>query len=351
MHTNLLTLFALPLAVLCGLITACSPGQTPLENYAQRIERSLDIDSASDDYSPLSPPLPRNRKLMLSIEGASINLLEMWSLGDCALEITLGRSNSSLGKMASASQRLLLELQILSEIPACRDSLNPEDDAKLIATLDLAQRTKQQQLPARIWNATLGGPEFRSFWQQPSSLTDYPGNTGTAVPTALSRLTQITGAWLGGDYAQGHNELEALLGRIRSGDGGALLAALQQQQHILQALQPDLERRLTSPPLCFGGNASNEGRVLDTVVRKFFVGRVQPWSVLVDKRRRQLMPAVFELEEQLDAVRPQSYRLWQSERDALLQSARSTPRSHALALAALLESCGMRPGVAAANPG
>jgi len=321
-------------------------GSAPLDNYLPRLARSLETDLPSQPLTQLT--LPRARNLRLPLQQGSIDLLDMLALRDCELDTTLGHANSSLGKMATASQRLLLELEFLHLLPACIDSLDPSDDRQLIMDLQAAKDSKQQQLPARIWNATLGGPEFRLFWQGETRLGDYPNATGGEVPIALARLAQLAAGWLAGDYMLGHAELEPLLDQVRRGDGGKLLQALSAQRGALASAGPALTLRRGETPLCFGGTPSPQGKILDTVVRKFFIGEVQPWSVRLEQRRQQLLPPVLTLEAQLLAVAPESYQVWRKQRDSLLASARSAPKNHALQVAELLESCGLRPGVNAA---
>lgn len=327
------------------LLAACSPAATsPLADYLERLGRSLDSNIAPQTSQRL--PFPAQRMLREDLPGGSIDLLDLLSLRGCELSITIGKLNSSLGKVAASSQRLLLELEFLALAPACIASLDPEEDAVLADTLRQAVADKRRQLPARIWSATLGGPEFRAFWKRPRALGDYPAATGAGVPTAIARLEQLAADWLGGDYLSGHGELESLLAEVRRGDGGALLLAFARQGSGLAAADRAIKSRGASAPLCFEGRPSPEGRILDNVVRKYFAGRVQPWSVKLEKRRLQLMPPLRALEQRLATASPAPYRDWRERRDAMLDDAAGSPRRHAMALADLLETCGLRPGQA-----
>jgi hypothetical protein len=329
-------------------LTGCGLGQgAPVDNYLARLARSLERNI--EPTGQTLPPLPRARELRIELQQGSLDLLDMLSLHHCELNITIGKSNSSLGKLAGASQRLLLELEFMELAPACIAALGARGDAELAQSLRQAWLEKRRQLPARVWNATLGGPEFRQFWKRPGHLGDYPSATGAKVPTALARLEQLSRAWLAGDYAVGRDELEPLLAEVRKGDGGILLAALELQRAGLNAAQPALRQRLDTAPLCLRGTPSPEGKILDTVVRKFFVGDVQPWSVRLARRRGQLIAPVQALEAALAAAMPTPYRAWTEQRDRLLESGTSAPRRHARMLAELLESCGLRPGSDDAN--
>lgn len=324
------------------MLAACSPApEPPLADYLQRLARSLQTEIEAQ--APPRLQIPARRNLDVDLPGESIDLLDLLSLRSCELSITIGKLNSSLGKMAAASQRLLLELEFLALAPPCIASL-ADEDAVLADTLRRAVTIKRRQLPARIWRATLGSPEFRAFWKRPRALGDYPAATGNAVPTAIARLDQLATAWLAGDYLVGHDELELLLAELRRGDGGALLQAFARQHAGLAAANRAIAARTADAPICFGERPSPEGRVVDTVVRKYFAGRVQPWSVKLERRRLQLMPPLRSLEQRLASASPGAYADWQQRRDTMLATAVTAPRRHANALAGLLETCGLRPG-------
>lgn len=332
------------LLLAASLVGGCSESPSvPLDKYLARLANSLDrpITVNIDRL----PPLPRSRDLQIDPQSQSIGLLDLLALNGCELSITIGNINSSLGKLASDSQRLLLELEFLSLAPACISSLDQTTDAELIATLQAALSEKHRMLSARIWNATLGGPEFRAFWKRPHRLDNYPSNTGGQISLSLARLAALSNQWLDGNYRAGSGELERLLGDVRSGDGGALLAALDVQRSALAAATPAIQQRLEGASICIGNTPSPEGRIVDNVVRTFFIGEVQVWSVQVARRRNQLMPPVLALEQSLRKEMPDAYRTWVRQRDQLLTSAADAPREHARHLAALLESCGLRPGV------
>ena len=313
-----------------------------MPEYMERLGRSLDmpIEVAGPDLAPL----PRARDLHIDLMPGAIDLLDLFALRDCRLNVTIGKSNSSLGKLATSSQRLLLELEFLTLAPACIRSLRDRGESRLAAMLEAASAEKRGQLPARIWNATLAGPEFREFWQRPATLANYPDATGGAVPAALSELAALIDTWLSGEHGAGHERLEALLGAVRRGDGGSLLASLATQRRSLASATPAVRQRIAGPALCFGGTPSPEARIFETVVRKYFIGEVQPWAVALARRRQLLREPLAAMEEALEDVTPAAYRAWRVQRDRLLNSSIESPRRHAMAIAELLETCVLRPG-------
>jgi len=257
--------------------------------------------------------------------------------------VTVGKRNSSLGRLAAPSQRLLLELEFLRLAPACSERLRGEGREELAATLDRAAAGKREKLPARIYNATLGSREFRAFWQAPASLGAYPAETSSEPVSALAAIDALAARWLDGDYRADNQAFELLLSTVARGDGGALLAALALQREALARADAVLARRAAEGPLCRGGLVPGEVDVLRTVVRKFFVGGVQPWSAAVDRRRQRLMPPLQALEDRLAPVLPPAYRQWRRRRGEALAAARA-PRQHVEAVLNLIADCPGGPG-------
>jgi len=339
-----------PSVLLCSaLLCACTgKSETPLPNYAERLSRAL--EQTVQPAAPYRARLPRPRELQVPVSSGTIDLLDLLALDDCALQVTIAKSNSSLGKLATDSQSLLLALEFLQLVPACIETLRQSNQSQLAAALAIAQLSKQQQLPALIWNATLGGPEFRQLWKIPAHLGQFPNTSSDAVGVALARLLASITAWLQGDYTVGRTQLESLLGTIRQGQGGALLRAESLQAATLAAATSAVKQRRDKQAMCFEGHPGPQAKILETVVLKYFVGEVQPWLVQMERQRRSLLPTVRSLENTLAAVTPPGYQAWQLLRDQQLTVARSQPKEHAQALSELLHSCGLAPGAAPQYP-
>lgn len=331
--------------LLAAVLGACSRGGPgdELERYVNRLEGALDSAApAARDADPLLPP--RVGALQLTVPGDSIDALDFLALRGCALQVTVGKRNSSLGRLAAPSQRLLLELEFLRLAPACSEQLRAEGRDELAATLDRAAAAKRERLPARIFNATLGSEEFRAFWRAPAALGSYPAQTSSEPVSALAAIDALAARWLAGDYSADNESFELLLSSVARGDGGALLAALTLQRKALARADGVLARRAAEGPLCPGGLVPGEVDVLRTVVRKFFVGGVQPWSAAVDRRRQQLLPPLKALEDRLGAVLPPAYVQWRERRDEALAAAEA-PRQHVEAILDLLAGCPGGPGL------
>lgn len=330
------------LTVMLLALAGCSDGgpEEALADYATRLARPLDAAVTEPEASPLPRP-PRVGKLQLTLGDDSLGTLDFLSLTGCEVQVTIGKRNSSLGRMAAPSQRLLLELEYLRLAPACIRYLRTVDKGELADTLQAAHTLKQRQLPARIFNATLGSEEYRRLWSLPNSLGDYPAQTGSAVTTALEAINASSGRWLAGDYSADSHTLELQLSTVARGDGGALLMALRTQADWLDAANALLAQRDT--PLCSGPIRHRAADVLPNVVRRHFAEGIQAWSADLARREQALLPALRELEDLLDDVLPDSYRGWRTSRDRQLDEWSSAPRRHVQAIQALLEPCGGLP--------
>jgi hypothetical protein len=329
--------------LLCALgLGGCggSASERAFADYLARLARSLDTP-ADAPLPPRPVDLPGRAALRLELASGELGTLDFLALTGCRVQITIGKRNSSLGRMASASQRLLLALEYLRLAPECIDHLEREERAALAATLRDAWQLHRAQLPALIFNATLGAPEFRQFWRSSGDLGDYPAATSSAVVTALEAISSDTARWLAGDFSADDGGFELQLDAVRRGDGGALMRALALQQAWLQAADELLARhRAERGPLCQGAIRPAAATVVPTVVRKFFIGGIQPWSAAVNRRQLSLLDPLRALERQLASAAPPAYEQWRLQRERQLADWASAPRQHVRALQAFLEPCG-----------
>ncbi|WP_187276499.1 DUF3080 family protein [Parahaliea maris] len=321
-------------------LAACArPGPEALfDTYLERLERTLDVARPPVDR-PQLPRQPDRAGLRLVFESTKLDTLDFLSLSGCEVQITIGKRNSSLGRMASASQRLLLDLEYLRLAPECINWQRQKGNDELALVLREAYLQKQAQLPRRIFLATLGGPEYRALWQRPHDLTGYPANTGPAVVTALEAITTESERWLAGDYRADNLNLELLLSEVNKGDGGALLLALATQSSWLGVADRMLNARQARGPLCLPPLRPAVADILPNVVARFFAGEIQPWSAAVNRRQYQLLPPVLALESLLQSALPPAYTQWQAQRDALLDQWRLAPKRHVHAVQELLAPC------------
>jgi hypothetical protein len=272
------------LAALVLAVTACQgdDGQAPFRNYLTRLGRVLDTPVPAV-YAAVLPQAPRPAQLRHELPPGKLGTLDFLAISGCEVQVTIGKRNSSLGRMAKESQRLLLDVA---------------------DTLEQAWQLKKQQLPALAFNATLGSQEYRDFWRRRSLEASYPASTSSSVITALEAVNAMVRRWLSGDYRADNLEFEILLGEIATGDGGTLLAALARQGEWLASADRLLADRMQRKPLCTPGFRPDAADILHNVVVKYFIGEIQPAAAALERRRQQLLSPVALLEAQLSSALP-----------------------------------------------
>ncbi|MEP4486602.1 MAG: DUF3080 family protein [Halioglobus sp.] len=322
------------------LVAACSQNSDTarFERYLDRLARPLATE-VPGIHEPARLRSPTVAELQLAMAPGKLDALDFLSLSGCQLQVTVGKRNSSLGKFAPPSQRLLLELEFLQFAPACIAHLRSQNETEIAQLLESTHAEKLAQLPARIFNATLGSQEFYTFWQQPTRLGDYPRNTSSAVISALEAINAHTLRWLSGDFAANNLEFELLLSEVARGDGGALTKALSSQAIWLSGANAMLQIKRAAGGLCDTGFKPSSATILENVVRKYFIGEIQPVAATLSRRHHQLMPAIEALEESLLTALPPNYRSWRAASRKALSQAANAPRRHVEQIKTLLDPC------------
>ncbi len=323
-------------------VAGCSPysPETLLLDYQNRLARTLDAKGSATSLPQSSWTKPRPEQLQIALADLSVDGLDFLSLSGCALQITVGKRNSSLGKLAPPSQRLLLELEFLRLAPDCIAQLQVESgNEALISALEEATALKRRQLPARIFNAVLAGPEWHAFWQVQSISEDYPsGNTSSDLLTTIEALNVSVQRWLNGNYEADGMLFEARLNQLRAGDGGTLITAAELTQRYFL----DWRNLMHSSPYwqepC-DRFYTDKQTILRTVASRYFAGGVQAWLAPIASRSNSIELAVGELETTLKDVMPEDYKVWLKQRDVLLGGFKTHPRQHVEDLQRLLQPC------------
>lgn len=336
--------FSCLLLVLLSLAgCAGDTADTAFEQYLQRLGRTLDTAVNPPTADLTLPRLPRPGQLRLPVVNDKLGTLDFLELRGCALQTTIGKANSSLGRLARDSQKLLLALEFLRLAPDCVAFLEAEDETELATTLTEALAEKRAQLPALIFNATLGSEEFAAFWRPGKLQPAYPGNTSSAVITALEEISAATRRWLAADYQADNMAFELQLSAIATGDGGQLWKALAHQGQWLTQADAAVQQSLQRGPLCPPGRRPAAAEILPNVVEKFFIRGIQPRAADLGRRYHQLLPPVSQLEHSLASVLPQPYKGWQQQREQALAALSQHPREHVSQLQQLLSSCERNP--------
>ena len=333
------------------LLAACSApdtGPAYLQNYIER------LGTAAGEVVPpygslIAPPRVSDAGItLIPIDNSSINVLDFLSLAPCELQVNIGRRNSLLGRHASPSQQLLLDLEFLALAPACIKTMNGAGDTVLASSLEAISERKQIELAPRIFNALFTDVEWRDFWRLPTALQGYPDSVGGDLLDSLRWVDRQVQAWLSGEQTADTHELERHLAVLRTGDGGYLLLAAAVQARELERATAVLRQR--ERPLCPGGGATEAAKIVERVVLKYFIGDVQPWLAQLNQREHEVMTLIRSIETQLGDTLTPPYLAWQESRDALLSSLRDTPLTHVAAIKTALSGChGLQIPAAGAN--
>ena len=330
--------------VTCLLVlTGC--GDT--SSYPQNLQEYLNRLSTVTRMPLHAGPSRQNESLAIPhdpivnpLTSSKINLIEFLSLSGCALQMNLGFRNTQLGRTASPSQRLMLDLEFLDLAPGCITLLQARGNMELANTLENASKERLDLLPISLYQVLLQGPEWQVFWERPSKLGDYPSSTSSLIAESISRLTDLSTAWLAGDWSASNREFELLLSDLRAGDGGLLLLAHSRASSALQRATELLKGTRSTAPLCPYGKPTDRSRALEQVVARFLVGGVQPWLVTLRQRKELLLPLIKKLEQSLASELTPDYVQWMVTRDAVLDGLNGVIRSHITEIQATLAECG-----------
>ena len=278
--------------------------------------------------------------MTISYREPSLDLLEYLILGDCELQQVVAARNSSLGRLAQPSQRLVHELDFLRLGDACVENLLLSDPA-LAEKLRGVIEVKRGELPGRIADALILGDEFRQFW---AASGGEPQISAESLE-ALAAFEHDVRRWLSGDYEVDGAAMELRLQQLSLDHGGAILLAWVSLGDELNAASGAVNRRAASrPPLCGENIAKSRGKIFGSVVTRYFLTRLQKEIAVLNKSTYDLVQHIDNLESALAVAQPVAYRSWREERDSVISRGRQAVTAHVESLAPLLKQCGFLPG-------
>jgi hypothetical protein len=291
------------------------------QNLLQRVDLSSDLDAA-----PLAAT-------------GTLSLIDFLSLSGCELQTNIAKRNTSMGRTASASQRLILDLEFLRLAPACVTLMEEKEEYSVANTLRENIELRRTNLPIRIFSAILAGPEWRKFWEQPMLLGSYPASASGDSAQALWELSERVQRFLEHNWSAADEDLEPLLSSIRANSGGQLLAAAALQSGYLQYANDVLRSAGNEGIYCKSEAITEAGTITKTVVAKYFASDVQRWSAQVSQRHYEIQSALIALESHLTSTLPPRYVDWVTQRDALLNGLYAAPRKHVAVIKKTLNAC------------
>ncbi len=326
-----------------ALLPACQPQgpDAPFSDYVGKLGRALAV-AAPDKAASIALTPPLATALQLDIPASPVDSLDLLQLSGCAVQANIGKRQTSLGQRAKPSQRLLLELEYLRLAPACISRFrNGNTGGKiggnthvLADMLEAAWQEKRAQLPALIFNATLGSDEYRAFWLAAPAPGDYPRSGRDIAAAAMSTINDQTRRWLSGDYRAHNRNFELLLSEVAGGDGGAQLQDWTHQMQWLAAA--DLMLAHAGEPWCARPSRHAERQ---RSMASYFSDDIQPLATQAQQRYQRVAEPALALEAQLDATLPPHYRHWMEDRNQHVATLANAPAQHLERLKRLQMTC------------
>lgn len=317
-------------------------GAAKLTNYVERLSTAADVDIGmvtGGHDSSRRVDLPSNLDAASLAATGSLSLIDFLSLSGCELQTNIAKRNTSMGRTASASQLLILDLEFLRLAPACVTLIEEKQEDSVASTLRENIELRRTNLPIRIFSAILEGPEWRKFWEQPMLLGSYPASASGDSAQALWELSERVQRFLDHNWSAADEDLEPLLSSIRANSGGQLLAAAALQSAYLEYANDVLRSAGNEGIYCKSEAITEAGTITKTVVAKYFASDVQRWSAQVSQRHYEIQPALIALESHLMSTLPQRYLDWVTQRDALLHRLYAATREHVAVVKKTVNSC------------
>ena len=317
-------------------------GAAKLTNYVERLSTAADIDiemvNGGQNISR-RVDLPSDLDTALLATTGSLSLVDFLSLSGCELQANIAKRNTSMGRTASASQRLILDLEFLRLAPACVTLMEEKEENSVANTLRENIELRSANLPTRVFAATIGGPEWQTFWDQPLLLGSYPESASGDSAQALWELSERVQRFLDHSWSTADEDLEPLLSSIRANSGGQLLAAAALQSGYLEHANDILRSASKEGIYCRNEAITEAGTITKTVVAKYFAADVQRWSAQVSQRHYEIQSALIALESHLTSTLPPRYLDWVTERDALLHRLYAATREHVAVIKKTVNAC------------
>ncbi len=327
-----------------SLLSACSNPLSDAEDYLNRLENVLDRKADTSSTSATIVSFPGQKELEVQPPLFELSIREFLGMRQCQLHTVIAQRNSQLGKVATDSQRLFNDLEILSLGPSCIEKLRGSTLAKKLSSF-IAK--KEAHINTATWQAILASKEHRSFWHDKRFSENYPNDLGLKLTRELHVLSEFVTAIQNGKRRftkQDQDAVERALGQLRLGDGGHLLAKFVILGSSLERANSIIQKRLNSP-LCRKQQTTQQAKYFSNVVNQYFIGKVQTHAVKLEQRARELMPLVDDIEERLLAYATPEYKNWALARDKQLKIGRAATLKHAKLIQKLYQQCGLSPGV------
>jgi hypothetical protein len=322
-----------------GAAQGCQPsGSDPaFDRYLGALGATLSLNPPGSQRGRVMPP-PPPASMQLGIPDNGLERFDILALRGCAVQRNIIRRDTHLGRKAKPSQQLLLALEYLRLAPPCIRRLRGRDEA-LAEQMRDAWLQQRAQLPALIFNATLGGAEFAAFWRAAPVQGGYPRVDARDTAAALAAIEALAQRWLRGDYSAQDREFELWLAAVAGGTGGAQWERLSRRADALAAADRMLMRHGARATRCSDNPRQPQPANLALQISADFRRDAQPRYARALQRYRELLRPVAALEAQLHATLPPPYQRWMEDRNRGLIEIVGAPQQHLQQIAQLPRGC------------
>lgn len=244
------------LALSAMLLAGCGKGGEAdafLVDYQRQLAEALGLEAPVPRKPNNIDTFPAQDERLLVIPEIREGLFNVYALRDCHITQLVAQRNNQLGRVASASQRWLYELELWHRLDTCGRSEVPQElseaNRQRLATLF---EIKTKQLPRASWNALFDSSEWVSSFSRASS----PLPVDDIAPKedqleALAYLRDVTLHQFDPDWQPDSSTLEGHLQTLQTRPYGAeLLRTLLLAEQRLSEASILLEQALTEAETC-----------------------------------------------------------------------------------------------------
>jgi Protein of unknown function (DUF3080) len=321
-----------------ALLQACQQGgpDTEFDAYLNKLGVALSVKTPAVRFTRV-PQVPDVEEWQLDIPASNIDGLDILQISGCAVKTNISKRQTSLGQSAKPSQRLLLDLEYLRLAPQCINRLHDGGNDTLAAMLQQAWHEKQAQLPASIFNATLGSEEYRAFWLTTPIPGAYPRASPELTAAALEAINKQVRSWIGGKHRANNRDFELLLSAVSGGDAGTQLQDWTREIDWLITADAMAKRQLPAGTSCT--EHKRETVRLITQARTYFDQAIKPLINNSQQRYQLITAPINTLEALLHASLPEHYRSWMDNRKQNVATLVSAPDRHVSLLNRSPQAC------------
>lgn len=272
-------------------LSGCSkeaPEQALMQTYVSRVANVLDEEYQwQQPDSP--PPLPSQRLRLQTVADQNEGLIDVLDLAKCNLLPLIASRNSSLGKLASPSQRLIYEVEFLHQISDCLPLIkgDPTIDTEVKERIESIYQVKKANLPFIFWNALYTGQEIEASMamnQAPIPLlqTDYSTtlNALNSLSFIATSTLQSQASFTPPSLTNIEQDYEAIYHQPL---GTPLLKSLLLLEATMSNVTNLINTRLTRRPMCFTSMQNPKANILKNIFVEYYARQIQPYMAYVHR--------------------------------------------------------------------